>query len=789
MNGTRRPRIGLVLVGAGDLTGGGGAERYFADLFLEWRASAERRGCELWLITDAVSRRHLAAIGRELGSAYVFELPESPYAARWRQAHALRRLARDGAFDLLHLTQALPRHLPWLWSLAFNTRRARVTVNINDYEVAQWLEARRPPRGVDLAWRTYLAYFRSRTVDGFMVWYQRLVAPVNALRSGRDTPIQAARYCFVDTSQFMPAIDKHNEVVFAGRLVDVKRPGLFIDAVAAARRKAPASVDGWRFLMLGKGPLEAALRRQVAAAGLDDLLRIEFAEHVGTRLAHSRIFVSTQDEENFTSLAMLEAMACGNAIVARDVGQTRAFVREGENGNLMSHPDAEACADALLGIMGDPERQRRMGKESRRITLEEHCAENALAEFDMFWQGIAEGHNAVHPAGATPGSDVTVLVVIGQLDIGGTERHLSRVLPRLRDEGIGITVCTLRADGALEFVLRAGGVRVIGPRSGMRGLPALLCGVWRLAREAWSARPTIVHCFLPAAYLVGNLATLGLPARRVMSRRSLARYQARYPGLRALERLLHKSMDAVLGNSRAVIEELKGEGVDSAHLGIIYNGVRVPAAPPSRAEARARLGICGDSLVLVCVANLIAYKGHRDLLDALAALRPRLPAGWLLLLVGRDEGIGCELKAQAAHAGLTPNLRWVGSVDDVTDVLAAADIGVLASHEEGFSNAVLEGMAMGLPMVVTDVGGNAEAVCDGHSGRVVPARDAPRLGAAILELALAPALRERLGAAARARVQAHFDERTCVASYRELYINLARGVEPPFPDSAIPGRS
>ncbi len=388
MNRARRPRVGVVLVGAGDLTGGGGAERYFADLFLAWRASADAHGCDLWLITDAESRSHLAAVGRILGTERVIVLePAWGPCALW-QGLAMRRMALDGRFDLLHLSLALPRHLPWIWSISKRSARARVTVNINDLEVAPALEAGRRPHGMDLEWRTYLAYFSSRTVDGFMVWYRRLVDQLARFRAHCPVPIRPARYCFVDVSHFTPAAEKRDEVVFAGRFVPVKMPALFVDAIAAARQRAPDLVNRWRFRMLGKGPLESALREQVVQAGLADILSVEYTEDTGAVLAYSRLFVSTQDEENFTSLAMLEAMACGNAIVARDVGQTREFVRDGSNGILAAGANAESVADAMLRCMAAPDDLARMGAESRRITLEEHCVEHVLDEFDEFWRGI-----------------------------------------------------------------------------------------------------------------------------------------------------------------------------------------------------------------------------------------------------------------------------------------------------------------------------------------------------------------------------------------------------------------
>jgi glycosyltransferase involved in cell wall biosynthesis len=376
------------------------------------------------------------------------------------------------------------------------------------------------------------------------------------------------------------------------------------------------------------------------------------------------------------------------------------------------------------------------------------------------------------------------MVVVGQLGLGGTERHLARVLPRLRDAGIEVVVFSFRAGGAIAETLQRDGVPVLAHDTRADGWRGLLQAAGLLVRQLRARRPDIVHFFLPAAYLVGAPCSVVVRTKRVMSRRSLATYQANYPGVRVVERFLHRCMDAVLANSRAVAAELLAEGVPPARLGLIYNGVSVPAAPPTRADARARLAIGDAALVMVCVANLIPYKGHRDLLAALALVRERLPEGWLLLLVGRDDGIGADLQAQAARAGIAAHVRWIGGVDDVADHLAAADIGVLASHEEGFSNAILEGMSAGLPMVVTDVGGNAEAVADGDCGRVVPAHAPAELAAALLELAHAPARRATFGARARARVAQRFSDVRCIARYRDLYMRLAHGLSPVIPPDA-----
>jgi glycosyltransferase involved in cell wall biosynthesis len=236
-------------------------------------------------------------------------------------------------------------------------------------------------------------------------------------------------------------------------------------------------------------------------------------------------------------------------------------------------------------------------------------------------------------------------------------------------------------------------------------------------------------------------------------------------------------MSAVLGNSRAVAVELRAEGVRADRLGIIYNGI--DAAPfrqgAGKPEAKTALGLSPTTLVMTIVANLIGYKGHADLFDALALAKPRLPADWKLLVVGRDDGIGAALRERAAAGGIADNVVFLGPRRDVPALYAASDIGLLVSHEEGFSNAVLEGMAAGLPMIVSDVGGNPEAVLDGESGLVVPARNPQRLAEAIVRLASDPTLRTRLGTAAAGRIAQNFTIEHCAARYDALYRTLTTG--------------
>ena len=176
--------------------------------------------------------------------------------------------------------------------------------------------------------------------------------------------------------------------------------------------------------------------------------------------------------------------------------------------------------------------------------------------------------------------------------------------------------------------------------------------------------------------------------------------------------------------------------------------------------------------MFAAIANLIPYKGHTDLLEAFEMIADKLPSEWRLLCVGKDSGILSDLKAQTKKRKLEEKILWLGQRTDIPNLLAAADIGVLASREEGLPTVVMEGMAAGIPMVVTDVGGSSELVIDNTTGIVVPPQSPRQMASALLNLANNAVLRETMGVEGRARITKNFSLVRCVAEYRALYDSL-----------------
>ncbi len=334
----------------------------------------------------------------------------------------------------------------------------------------------------------------------------------------------------------------------------------------------------------------------------------------------------------------------------------------------------------------------------------------------------------------------------------------------------------LARGGTLEHELIAAGIPVFGSHAkGSRSLRALQSG-WALYNHLRGDPPDIVHFFLAEAYLVGTAAAVAAGiTTRIMSRRSLAVYQQAHPVLALVERWLHRRTGALLGNSTAVVEELVAECGEPRKVGLIHSGVdlRPPATESTRAAVRAELGIPDGVFVIAVVANFLAYKGHGDLLDALGMVNDRMPRPWRLVLIGRDGGIGARLRNQASRLGLGEKVSWLGERLDSARLIEAADLSVLSSHEEGFSNSLIEAMMAGLPVIATDVGGNRDAVVHDETGLLVPVKSPSDLSAAILRIASDPALGTKFGAAGRARVQRFFSLESCVGGYNNLYRNIS----------------
>jgi L-malate glycosyltransferase len=268
----------------------------------------------------------------------------------------------------------------------------------------------------------------------------------------------------------------------------------------------------------------------------------------------------------------------------------------------------------------------------------------------------------------------------------------------------------------------------------------------------------LIVTFFKDANLVGTIGArlAGVPA--ISNRRNLGEGYWHTPGELRLLRAINRITTAYIANSEAIREyTIRAEGVKPDAIGVIPNAVDLDRFYPPRGEmrdsCRRRLGV-SDGFLIGCVANLRPIKGIDVLLQAFAASDVLRQHGRLVLVGSGPEDVA--LRKMATELAIMSRVVFLGSREDVPDVIRALDVAVLCSDAESSPNAVLEYMATGLPIVATAVGGVPELLQAGQAGLVVEPRCPEALRNAIETLYKSPDRREALGQTARRRAETEF---------------------------------
>jgi glycosyltransferase involved in cell wall biosynthesis len=241
-----------------------------------------------------------------------------------------------------------------------------------------------------------------------------------------------------------------------------------------------------------------------------------------------------------------------------------------------------------------------------------------------------------------------------------------------------------------------------------------------------------------------------------------------------MDRLTWRLATMWTANADAVAKVLVDrEGVHRTRIAVIPTAVDAErfGPRPRNLEIRRRLAVGPDDVLLVSVGRLDRLKGHDTLIEALrllASTRPNVQ----LVLVG-DGPERAALESRVAGARLESRVRFAGATSDVASYLSASDLFVLASNTEGMPGAILEAMALALPVVATAVGGTPEAVLDGETGLLVPPRDPLALASAIGRLIDDPELRRSMSLRGCARAIESFSIERVLDLTEALYARIA----------------
>jgi L-malate glycosyltransferase len=282
-------------------------------------------------------------------------------------------------------------------------------------------------------------------------------------------------------------------------------------------------------------------------------------------------------------------------------------------------------------------------------------------------------------------------------------------------------------------------------------------------------RYDVVHLHSPLVAGIARLVVRSLPATRrpavVSTEHNLWSSHAR--PTRKLNAATFRLGDAWLAVSDGVRDSI--EARLRARVEVVVQGIvldDVTPTPERRAAMRAELGLAPDEVAIVTVANLRATKGYPDLLTAARSLADRgVKARFVIVGQGPMEA---EIRELRDALGLADHVDLLGFRADAIDVVGGCDLFALPSHFEGYPIAIMEALAVGLPVVATAVGGVPQAVRDGVEGRLVPPRRPDLLAQALESLVLDPDRRGLMGAAA-ARHGREYDIVDAVRRTEQIY--------------------
>ncbi len=360
---------------------------------------------------------------------------------------------------------------------------------------------------------------------------------------------------------------------------------------------------------------------------------------------------------------------------------------------------------------------------------------------------------------------VRALHVITRLTLGGSSENTLASIVALGRAGFdGTLAVSFRESEApvLDDARRRGCRLIDVPALGREVAPLRdMVALRQLLRIIAAERPRILHTHTSKAGFVGRLAARLARVPIVIHQPHGHIFYGYYGPRRtaffaALERRAAHWSDRIITLTDRGTEEHLARGIGRrAQYVSVPSGVpveRLRAVAPSRGDARARLGLDPAAFVVAGLGRFVPIKGFDLLVEALPALAAAVPAARLLLV-----GDGPErhaLESRAAALGVALRLTLTGAVADPAPWLAAADVVAAPSRNEGMGRALVEAMALGLPVVAAAVGGIPEVIEDGVCGRLVPPDDALALAQALVELGRDTGLRRRLGAAAAARAGA-----------------------------------
>jgi sugar transferase (PEP-CTERM/EpsH1 system associated) len=369
------------------------------------------------------------------------------------------------------------------------------------------------------------------------------------------------------------------------------------------------------------------------------------------------------------------------------------------------------------------------------------------------------------------GNKINIIFVNYSLDVGGIETLILELSRKLNPDRFHLEICAFSEGGNLQNEFEASGipVHIIRKKAGIDlGAPL------KLARLFKERRIDIAHTQNRSSWLYAVIAARITRVFLVHTVHSNVDFKNPHPRRwMILQRYLAKFTDQIIAvsNSNAGFLTEK-QNIPDRKIRVIYNGI-IPELydrPCDTKLKKQELSIGEGDLIIGNVARFSPPKDHETLIRAFKSISQTIPSA-RLLLVG-DGPLENTIRGLVNALDLNAKVKFLGSRRDIPELLKIFDVFTLSSFREGFSVAILEAMAAGLPVVATNVAGNPEAVINEETGLIVPPKNPEALARAICRLLLNGEEARRMGEKGRKRVKEHFSLEKMVKEYEDVYDSL-----------------
>ena len=504
-----------------------------------------------------------------------------------------------------------------------------------------------------------------------------------------------------------------------------------------------------KFILVGDGPLKNELEEFAREKGIEkNVIFTGVRKDVSDILSAMDVVVLPSSGREGLGIALIEAMAMKKPVIGTVIGGIPEVIEHGKNGLLVPPANPAALAAAIVSVLADKAKAKKMGEDGFEIFSRKFTARKMVSEIEKLYSEAEKIR-------------VAYISAFPEI-VGGGQVGMLELLKRIDREKF-LPFAVIPGEGGLKEEVEKIGIRaevIHFPPFKFFRIIEVLKAVFNLEKFLKKHRIKIVHSDIPRNALYSFLSsffgkTFVVFHARVLKSETFTNW------------LLERTCDRIICVSMAVSERFGKKKKTE----VVYNGVDLLRFSPAAQMRKKTFSFPGE-IVVGTLARLEQAKGVDVFLKAAEIVLRKNRKVRFVVVGGGDSG---EIGNLSKSLGISENVVIAGRRDDIPEVLRSFDIFVSATFTEGFSRAVIEAMAVGLPVVATDVGGNREGVSNGETGFLVPSGNCEKLSEAILTLIEDDEKRAEFGRASRRRVEKFFSINNNVKKTEEIYEKLVAG--------------